>query len=694
MLTEAIKDEIQSGYREWLGARDFRARRGQREMIATVARTIAGTAPRLAVIEAGTGTGKTAAYALAAVPLGRALGKRVVISTATVALQEQVVLRDLPDLQRNAGIRFDFTLAKGRQRYVCLKQLDDQLRGGAQNKLIPDFDAGDDVARALYEVMLTRFGAGEWNGEIDAWADEVDREDWRRVTTDHRGCSNNRCSYFKQCPFFRARGQLDDADVIVVNHDLLLADLSLGGGAVLPEPEDCVYVIDEAHHLPGKTQQHFTRRLRVNSAHQWLESVATALGSLTQRFGRPPELESVAQQVAADCLTLAEPLSALRELIEDLDFEERDEDLATCRLALGAVPESLRAGTAELIPAVESISAGLERAFELLQEALDGDRSWPNAYEAEDWLGVVGQLQTRAEGVLGLVTDYAAAPVDGAPTQARWINRAFEDFELLSAPLLPGALLQAALWDTAGAVICTSATLTAAGQFDSFLERSGLPPETICLRIASPFDYPRIATLRVPRMRTDPRDFSGHSDEVAALLPGLLAERRSALVLFTSWRQLKEVRNLMPRDLADRVRWQGSGSKQALLVEHREAIDAGEDAYLAGVASFAEGVDLPDDYCRHVIVIKLPFAVPDDPLDQALAEWIEAQGRNAFMEISVPDATLRLVQSCGRLIRHEGDHGLITLLDRRIVQARYGQVLLDSLPPYARDLSYQVPAAG
>ena len=694
-LGDDVKAEIQQGYRNWLGARAFKSRRGQREMIATVARTLSGPAPRVAAIEAGTGTGKTAAYALAAIPIGKATGKNVVISTATVALQEQVVLRDLPDLQNNAGIRFNFTLAKGRQRYVCLKRLDDNLQEDAQQQLIPTFESVDADGRALYEQMLSEFGAGHWDGEVDTWEDGIDAELWRGVTTDHRGCSNKRCSYFKQCPFFKARGELEGADVIVVNHDLLLADLSLGGGAVLPAPEDCIYVIDEAHHLPGKTQQHFTHRMRLRSGLAWLDSVASGVATLTQRFGRPKELESAAQNLAADCTTFSEVVHRLSDLVAELPFDSRDDERLTYRFAYGEVPQDIVAAASDAIPGAESIESALETVREMLQEVVDGDRQWPNAFEAEDWLGAVGQFQARAESIVGLMHDYAkpfaSAEANTAPERARWVNQQYEDFELISAPLLPGDLLMETLWNVAAAAICTSATLTAAGDFTSFLERAGLPLDCVAQRIPSPFDYARIAAFRVPDMRTEPKDFAGHSEEVAALLPGLLAERTSALVLFTSWRQLKEVRALLPMDLADSIRWQGSGSKQKLMNEHRLSVDAGESAYLAGVASFAEGVDLPDDYCRHVILVKLPFSVPDDPLDQALAEWVESQGRNAFMDISVPDAIIRLVQSCGRLIRHEGDHGLITCLDKRLVTKRYGRTLLDSLPPYARDLNYRVP---
>jgi ATP-dependent DNA helicase DinG len=245
------------------------------------------------------------------------------------------------------------------------------------------------------------------------------------------------------------------------------------------------------------------------------------------------------------------------------------------------------------------------------------------------------------------------------------------------------------LWSRCYAAVCTSATLTAQGRFTRFLERAGLG-EPATLRIASPFDYPSIATFSVPRMRSDPRDAAAHSEEVATLLPRLLLDEPSALVLFTSWRQLRDVVRRLPDSLVARMKIQGDGSKQALLAAHRAAVDAGEPSVIVGLASFAEGVDLPDDYCRHVVIVKLPFAVPDDPVDQAMAEWAQAQGRNPFFDIAVPDAALKLVQACGRLIRHERDHGRITLLDRRIVNQRYGRVLLESLPAFRMNFDLEV----
>ncbi|MBX3705246.1 MAG: ATP-dependent DNA helicase DinG [Pseudomonadales bacterium] len=685
LLTDALKADIQQAYRAWLEAKGFRPRRGQREMIAAVARTLTGPPPRLLVVEAGTGTGKTAGYCLPAIPLAQALGKRVIISTATVALQEQVVLRDLPDLLAHSGLRFSFALAKGRGRYVCLKRLDDRLRGGQQQG-IPLFDVGPAEGRATWQTMLEDFVARRWDGELDTWTEGVDDTVWRAVTTDHRGCANNRCSFFRQCPFFKARAGLDGVDVIVANHDLVLADLALGGGAVLPEPEECIYVFDEAHHLPEKTQQHFSTSARLLAAGNWLDGLGAVLGSMAQRFGRPDALVDLATQVTGHAAAGQAALRLLHAVAGVLPFQPRDETLETYRFPLGRVPDDLAGLAREAAVPVRALHDVLERAHGMLQDVLAGEIQWQGGFEAEDWLPVIGQQLARAAATLALLEEYGSADSEG-PMHARWVNRYENDLELVSAPIEPGRLLAEHLWSRCYAALCTSATLTALGRFTRFFERVGLedPP---ALGIPSPFDYPAIATFAVPRMQSDPRDFAAHSREVAELLPLLIGGERSALVLFTSWRQLREVLRQLPDALVARMHVQGDGAKQALLAAHRAAIDAGEQSYLVGLASFAEGVDLPDDYCRHVVIAKLPFAVPDDPIDQAMAEWAEAQGRKPFFDIAVPDAAVRLVQACGRLIRHEGDYGRITLLDRRIVSQRYGRALLDSLPPFRRDLDW------
>ena len=659
-------------------------------MIAHIARTCVGEPPRLAAIEAGTGTGKTVAYCLAAIPIAQALEKTLVIASATVALQEQIVERDLPDLAEGSGLDFNFVLAKGRGRYLCVKRLDQILNGGKQQELgLSDASVVDHSL--VWRQMMRDFGAGSWNGELDTWEAGVEDVAWRSVTTDHRGCANRKCGFYAQCPFFKARHALGDADVIVANHDLLLADYAFGGGVVLPAPESSILVIDEAHHLPDKTQRHFALSARLAATAVWGDQVNALAGTLAQRMGRPAVLERMAKGLVAECDALKAGMETLGVVAAQLPFAERfrggDSPTEVCRFPHGQVDPGLVEAAGLAAAPLARINAALVEMQELLRKAMDGGLDWPNPIEAEDWLAPVGQAEARAAAVRALLEDYAQAS-DGAAAQgrmARWASRSEQDLELVSAPIEPGQLLGEHLWSRCHAAVATSATLTALGRFDRFFERAGLD-EAQGVSISSPFDYPSIAVLSVPQMDADPKDVAGHTAEVADLLPELLTLEPSALVLFTSWRQMNQVRDaLTGHTVMDAAQFQGERSKQAMLKRHLRRVDAGEPSYLMGLASFAEGVDLPGDYCRHVIVVKLPFAVPDDPVDQAIAELAQSRGRNPFMEITVPDAALKLVQACGRLIRDDSDHGRITLLDKRVLTKRYGRALLDSLPPFRRE---------
>lgn len=689
-LTDDLKSRIQEAYRAWLEARGFRARRGQREMIAHIARTCVGEPPRLAAIEAGTGTGKTVAYCLAAIPIAQALEKTLVIASATVALQEQIVERDLPDLAEGSGLDFNFVLAKGRGRYLCVKRLDQILNGGKQQELgLSDASVVDHSL--VWRQMMRDFGDGSWNGELDTWEAGVEDAAWRSVTTDHRGCANRKCGFYAQCPFFKARHALGDADVIVANHDLLLTDYAFGGGVVLPAPESSILVIDEAHHLPDKTQRHFALSARLAATAVWGDQVNALAGTLAQRMGRPARLERMAKSLVAECEALKAGMETLGVAAAQLPFAERfrggDSPTEVCRFPHGQVDPGMVEAAGLAAAPLARINAALVEMQELLRQAMDGGLDWPNPIEAEDWLAPVGQAEARAAAVRALLEDYSQAS-DGAAAQgrmARWASRSEQDLELVSAPIEPGQLLGEHLWSRCHAAVATSATLTALGRFDRFFERAGLD-EARGVSISSPFDYPSIAVLSVPQMDADPKDVAAHTAEVAGLLPELLTLEPSALVLFTSWRQMNQVRDaLTGHTVMDAAQFQGERSKQAMLKRHLRRVDAGEPSYLMGLASFAEGVDLPGDYCRHVIVVKLPFAVPDDPVDQAIAELAQSQGRNPFMEITVPDAALKLVQACGRLIRDDSDHGRITLLDKRVLTKRYGRALLDSLPPFRRE---------
>ena len=216
--------------------------------------------------------------------------------------------------------------------------------------------------------------------------------------------------------------------------------------------------------------------------------------------------------------------------------------------------------------------------------------------------------------------------------------------------------------------------------------RTGIGAEQEFVSLPSPFHYARQAVLHVPQMESEPGNFEGHTAEIASLIPQLLQDEPGSLVLFTSWRQMLRTFDELEVGFRERVLMQGEQSKAEMLSQHRAAVDEGAPSCLFGLASFAEGVDLPGDYCRHVVIAKLPFAVPDDPVGATLSEWVEAKGGNSFYEVMLPGAVLRVTQAAGRLLRTESDEGRVSILDRRVVSKSYGRVILDALPPFSREI--------
>lgn len=705
-LTDADKDAIRDAYSNMTEARGLVPRWGQRQMIAEVANTLARIGAQsldnsssendepgspVAVIEAGTGTGKTIAYVIPALVLARSRGKRLVIATATVALQEQLINKDLPDIQSGSGLDFDYSLAKGRRRYLCLSQLDrlmaQESGGGHTIGLYPDEveAALPRTALETYHAMLDALGRGDWDGDRDAWPATIDDDDWFPVTSDQGQCTGRRCPNISNCSFYRARDGLQDADIVVTNHDLVLSDLALGGGAILPPPEDSIFIFDEGHHLPDKAVNHFASFCRLSSTLSWIGETQRALAKGAPLLGMIHGLEAVLEPLPAlfDEISLALG-GAGAQAAQLLDLSEEG---TQHRFEGGVIPEELAIAARTLDSLWSRLTGRLATLDRGLDDASEDDDLAPRRDEIEAWQMAVGAMLVRAEGITTLWRDFAAGAAAEDPPRARWLRRRPDDepdaVDFHCSHILGADILREQLWSRAAGAVLTSATMTALGRFDRFCARSGVPEDSAFKVVASPFDYRR-ATLRVPAMTSEASDAQAHTQELVTLLPELMDEQEGSLVLFSSRRQMNDVFDDLPREWQRRTLRQDDYSKQEILRRHREAIDEGQGSVIFGLASFAEGVDLPGAYCAHVLIAKLPFSVPDDPVDSALAEWLEAQGRNPFMEISVPDAALRLVQASGRLLRTESDTGRVTLLDRRVLTRRYGRAILDSLPPFTR----------
>lgn len=592
-LTEDVKQQIQQTYRDVLAGKDIRARYGQRLMIAEIARYMGEitendgqrTSPAgTCVVEAGTGTGKTLAYLIAAIPVARALGKTLVISTATVALQDQIVHKDLPDLKKHSKLDFTWTLAKGRGRYLCMSRLEARLHdeGNGDSDTMPLFlldgpGKEEPGTRAYFEDMLASYGSRKWDGDRDHWPDQIPDDIWRQVTTDHRQCTNRHCSYFDSCAFFDARKDLDDADIVVANHDLVLADLALGGGAILPEPENALFIFDEAHHLPDKALNHFAASVPLNATRQWLKQLSQALGKMqpfltpgTQAAKTIDRISSASREVDI-CLT-----RVYDEAEQNTGWEFNEERRsAQWRYPEGELPEVLaglavetRVATATLVRQLGVMVDELQTAFDE-RKASDVDRD-----TAESWYPVIGSFHSRAEDQLRLWVAWcdnpgqpASEPAEGeesapepkkrsGPPAARWSVRQrwehAEDITLYSSPVLADNLLYSRLWSRAYGAVLTSATLTALGRFDRLKARAGLPEASRFVVVPSSFRYGEMATVEVPAMTAMPTDDS-FTDQVVSRLPALWAGEKATLVLFTSRRQMQLVRDALAPEYPDLI---------------------------------------------------------------------------------------------------------------------------------------------
>ncbi|HWV16137.1 MAG TPA: ATP-dependent DNA helicase DinG [Cellvibrio sp.] len=704
MLNDKLKKQIQGAYSKFLENKNLKSRYGQKLMIAEIAKTLGNIAldeenvregdGHICVVEAGTGTGKTIAYLLPSIAIAKAMGKKLVVSTATVALQEQIVSKDLPELHRHSDLSFSFALAKGRGRYLCLSKLDN---------LLAEYESGINPTRALYEdelpsvtaqgiklyqSMVDAMASNQWNGERDTWPQALEQNEWQIITTDHRQCTGRRCSNVSACSFFKARDSLHSVDVIVTNHDLVLADLALGGGAILPDPAEAIYIFDEGHHLPQKALSHFAHHSRLLSTSKWLEQCNKGLGAILGQISGAGNVDRYAEQLPAafiDCKQRLDQIYPLcDELVQTIALEERQSNY---RFKDGVVPQALLLPAVELQRSFDRLSDLLSKICDELNEAMEDAHCPVPKIDLENNYPVMGTWQSRAEANRELWASYAVPETAGSVPKARWLtpvdNSGSMDIEVCSSPILAARTLEYSLWDKCCGAVVTSATLTALGNYQRFQMRAGTPMNSNYQVVPSPFDFAQ-ATLEIPAFAVDASHADVHTLSLIQHLPTLLDKREGSLVLFSSRKQMLDVFDELPDSLRDLILLQGDNSKQEMLSQHKRKIDQGQGSVLFGLASFAEGVDLPGDYCRHVIIAKLPFAVPDDPIESALSEWVEARGGNPFMDITVPDASLKLVQACGRLLRTESDSGKISLLDRRVLTKRYGKAILNSLPPFTQ----------
>ena len=714
MLTDLEKNAIRDHYQN-IGKNlpGFRPRASQREMIAAIANAFSRTLTReegeeapkregesIAVIEGPTGVGKSLAYLLAGGIMAQTRGKRLIVSSATVALQEQLVDRDLPFLVEKSGLELTFALAKGRGRYLCPYKLYQLTQNNAQQNLL-GFEAPEvlwDSKPKLEELDLLRdiadeFSARRFNGDRDTWPEKIDDTIWLKVTNDRHGCLKSACPNRPECPFYLARDVLETVDVVVANHDLLLADISMGGGVILPAPENSFYCIDEAHHLPKKALSRFAAEHSWNIAVWTLEKLPQLTGKIAALTDKA-ELANLADEAATALLDslhewqfhLAEEPSLS---LGSSENDRRKHNEPTWLWEDGKIPEGLETTVSNTAIAARSLLkhvVGLNDALSAARREKEQDGALIDRLTSE-----FGLFIARIEQISAVWDLLSTVPIEGEEPLAKWITRRADDkndYIFNASPISSASHLANSLWRRAAGAVLTSATLQSLGSFNLILRQTGLLwlPETTTLALESPFNFDTQGELYIPPVQASPKDPDAHTAAIVEWLPKLVSpvEAIGTLVLFSSRKQMQDVALRLPDEYLPLLLVQGELPKAVLLQRHHQAIAEGKASIIFGLDSFAEGLDLPGTACVQVIIAKLPFAMPDNPIEKTQNRWIEQRGGNPFIEITVPEASIKLIQAVGRLIRTEQDYGRVTILDNRVKTQRYGQQLLACLPPFKR----------
>ncbi|HUV99937.1 MAG TPA: ATP-dependent DNA helicase [Gallionella sp.] len=606
----------------------FRPRAQQREMALAVAEAIRDNA--ILVVEAGTGTGKTFAYLVPAL----LAGGKVIISTGTKNLQDQLFQKDLPMVRDALKAPVSVALLKGRANYVCHYHLERALSDGR-------FAAREDIKHL---GKIKSYAKVSDSGDKSGLADVPENAPiWMQVTSTRDNCLGQECPNHKECFVLKARTEAMKADIVVVNHHLFFADVMLRDEGVAELLPACNTVIfDEAHQLPETASLFFG------------ETLST---SLLLDLARDTRLEAAAG---------AKDFAALPKACDELDKAARDLRLVFKKE--GRMPASATESFREFAPALKTLGEKLAQLSGLLEKQAERSEGLENCWQRTQALAQ--QLKHWQTG--------------DEPDQVRWLEVFHHSLQLNTTPLSIAEIFEKQIAGSARAWIFTSATLAVKQDFSHYQGEMGLfKAKTACWD--SPFNYAEQALLYVPANLPEPNSEGYTEAVVQAALPLLEASKGRAFFLFTSLRAMQRAHEILQAEF-DRRGWnfplllQGEGSRNELLTRFRSL----GNAVLLGSQSFWEGVDVRGEALSLVIIDKLPFAPPDDPVLAARIAQLNKQGRNAFMEYQLPRAIIALKQGAGRLIRDETDRGVLMICDPRLISKPYGKRVWQSLPPMKR----------
>jgi ATP-dependent DNA helicase DinG len=628
----------------------YELRNEQLELAQAVERAFAEGRHLLA--EAGTGVGKSFAYLLPAVvhALARNGQGPIVVSTRTIALQEQLDRKDLPFLQSILPLEWSAVTAIGRANYVCLRRM--ELARREQGALFPDAERAADLQRVLDWSMTTLEGTRQ------SFDEPVDDRVWEEVKAEHGNCLNRACKHYERCHWQRARRRMESAQILVVNHALYMSDVALRAAGARYLPAHATVVFDEAHHL---------------------ERVATE--QLGLQFGRPTLLWHLGR---------LHPRKSRRSLLRDHGSTRAREIVETLRRHADEWFEVLqaraRSGPASRSQAIALEDSRLDEPFTSL--LLELQREVISSAAGVEDVDLKMELQARAAGLVGLVATIGALCTNSVADSVRWIETTRAGPVLRSAPLDPSEMLRKHVFGQERTAVLVSATLGIGGDRGFGWLRSKLGIDRAeTLRLGSPFDYGSAVEVEVIDGMPDPaRDAAAHLRACIRVLRGRIVENGGrALILCTSWAAVRNIADGLGATLEAEglpLLVQGEAPLRQLLQRKRDE----PESVLIGTDSLWEGIDVPGDALTLVAMTKLPFAQPDHPLTKARHRRIEEQGGNPFADASLPEAILRFRQGFGRLVRTTEDRGVVLVLDPRVRTKRYGPAFLEALPEGALDV--------
>lgn len=688
-LTAALKAQIGAWYKALQQQiPDFIPRAPQRQMIAEVAKTLAGDEGRHLAIEAPTGVGKTLSYLIPGIAIAREEQKTLVVSTANVALQDQIFSKDLP-LLRKIIPDLRFTAAFGRGRYVCprnlaalassepsqqdlLAFLDDELTPGSQEE------------QKQCAALKADLDSYKWDGLRDHTDKAIKDDLWRRLSTDKVSCLNRNCHYYRECPFFVARREIQEAEVVVANHALVMA--ALESEAVLPEPKNLLLVLDEGHHLPDVARDALEMSAEITASWYrlqldlFIKLVATCL----EQF-RPKTLPPLAtpERLNAHCEELFELIASLNAIL-NLYLPAGQE--AEHRFPMGELPEEIM----EICQRLAKLTESLRGLAELFLNDLSDKTGSHDIVRLHRVILQMNRALGMFESQSKLWRLASMAQASGAPV-TKWATRESRDGQLHllfhCVGIRVSDQLEKLLWRSVPHTVVTSATLRSLNSFQRLQEMSGLKEKAgdRFVTLDSPFNHVEQGRIVIPQMRYEPlmENEEQHIAEMATWFRQQVESKAhpGMLVLFASQRAMQLFLTYVT-DLRLLLLVQGDQPRYKLVELHRKRIDNGEPSVLVGLQSFAEGLDLKGDYLTQVHIHKIAFPPIDSPVVITEGEWLKSLHRYPFEVQSLPSASFNLIQQVGRLIRSHSCRGEIIIYDKRLLTKGYGKRLLDALPVF------------